>query len=83
MKFFRGITITGAKGDFTNFHDLCKGCGLCIQKCPEQIIVWSKDRLGIYGTPVVETNDQDKCITCIRCEMACPEMAIRIDRAAN
>lgn len=80
---FDGITFTGQKGNFTVYPQLCKGCGLCIQKCPTNIIVWSKDKLGVYGTPLVETDDQDKCIACFKCEMACPDLAIRIDRIRN
>lgn len=77
---FKGVTFTGERGNFTIFPELCKGCGLCMQKCPTNIIVWSKDVLGVYGTPIVVTNDQDKCIACFKCEMACPDIAIRIDR---
>jgi len=71
------ITQDGKRASFNMFPDLCKGCGLCIQKCPVNIIVWSKD-LGVYGTPAVRTNDQDKCIACKICEGVCPDTAIRI-----
>lgn len=82
-KEFNGITLTGQKGNFTIYPELCKGCGLCIHKCPTNIIVWSKDKLGIYGTPIVETNDQDRCIACFKCEMVCPDIAIRIDKVGK
>lgn len=73
----KAISQPGKRASFNMFPDLCKGCGLCIQKCPVNIIVWSKD-LGVYGTPAVRTNDQDKCIACKICEGVCPDAALLI-----
>ena len=42
---------------FTLFPGLCKGCGLCIEKCPKKSLSWS-DTLGVYGTPTVKANDR-------------------------
>ncbi|MTI93869.1 MAG: 4Fe-4S dicluster domain-containing protein [Firmicutes bacterium] len=78
-KKYRAISQPGKKASFNLFPDLCKGCGLCIQKCPVNIIEWSKD-LGVYGTPAVRTYDQDKCIACKICEDVCPDTAIYIDK---
>jgi len=72
-----GITQEYEKGTFTLFPGLCKGCGLCIAKCPSEALSWS-DVLGVYGTPAVVTND--KCITCGVCELSCPECAITVTR---
>ncbi|SMB95241.1 2-oxoglutarate ferredoxin oxidoreductase subunit delta [Desulfonispora thiosulfatigenes DSM 11270] len=66
------------KGNFTIFYDLCKGCGLCIEKCPTSCISWSKS-LGFMGTPSVIPN-MEKCIVCGTCELVCPEPAIVISR---
>ncbi|MBO8127830.1 MAG: ferredoxin family protein [Peptococcaceae bacterium] len=63
------------KGIFTIFPGLCKGCGLCIEKCPKQSLHWS-EVLGVYGTPTVETNED--CILCGICAMVCPDTAIAI-----
>ena len=71
------LTQDGKKASFNLFPELCKGCGLCIQKCPVKIITWSTE-LGVYGTPAVCTTDQDKCIACKNCEMICPDAAISI-----
>lgn len=73
----RVISQPGKRASFNMFPDLCKGCGLCIQKCPVNIIGWSKE-LGVYGTPAVQTSDQDKCIACKICEIVCPDCAILI-----
>ncbi|WP_371371615.1 4Fe-4S binding protein [Sporomusa aerivorans] len=66
------------KGLWANFPNLCKGCGLCIEKCPVKCITWSED-LGVYGTPRVEA-DMKKCILCGICQMVCPDCAIRVEK---
>lgn len=65
------------KATFHIFPAYCKGCGLCKEKCPNQVIVWS-DKLGVYGTPTVKPKDEDSCIACNICEMVCPDCAISI-----
>ncbi|AEF92941.1 4Fe-4S ferredoxin iron-sulfur binding domain-containing protein [Desulfotomaculum nigrificans CO-1-SRB] len=77
---FKGRTLELTKCDWTLFTGLCKGCGLCIQKCPKKCIAWSKV-LGVYGTPSVEANDE--CIACGICQMVCPDTAIRVDKRAK
>ncbi len=52
--------VEGAKGTWAVFPGLCKGCGLCIEKCPVKCISWAED-LGVYGTPRVQA-DGAKCI---------------------
>jgi len=74
---FKARTLELEKGFFTLFPGLCKGCGLCIQKCPKKCISWS-DVLGVYGTPSVEANDD--CIACGICQQVCPDTAIRIEK---
>jgi len=68
--------------DFYVFSQLCKGCGLCITKCPKKVLNWSPE-LGLYGTPVVELvekseNSQNACNACGLCAMYCPDCAIKI-----
>jgi len=65
-------------GTWTVFLDLCKGCGLCIEKCPTQVIYWS-EKLGFMGTPTVKTK-MEGCVVCGLCEAVCPEPALRVIR---
>lgn len=67
------------KATFHIFPAYCKGCGLCKEKCPTQVIVWS-EQLGVYGTPSVKPKDEDSCIACGICQMVCPDCAISIVR---
>jgi len=78
-KHFEVISDDMEKAVFHLFPGLCKGCGLCREKCPTDVIVWS-DRLGIYGTPTVKAKDRDSCIACLICEQVCPDCAIKIER---
>ncbi|MDF2570912.1 MAG: ferredoxin [Sporomusa sp.] len=66
------------KGLWAVFPNMCKGCGLCIEKCPVKCITWSEE-LGVYGTPRVEA-DMKKCIVCGICQMVCPDCAIRVEK---
>lgn len=62
-------------GKYGEIHpDHCKGCGICILKCPVGALSWGED-LGIYGNqvPVV---DLEKCILCGNCLNFCPDGAI-------
>lgn len=61
------------------FHGLCKGCGICIAKCPQKVISFSKTDLGYYSTPTIEI-DLEKCNGCGLCEIFCPDSGIRVDK---
>lgn len=75
---YKLFTHQGDKGTLTVFAGLCKGCGLCIQKCPKECLGWSLN-LGVYGTPTVQP-DMDKCIACGTCAKVCPDCAIAIKK---
>lgn len=77
-RIFQGQTVETKKGSWTVFPELCKGCGLCIEKCPKKCMSWS-DVLGVYGTPSVEIG-QEECTTCGTCENFCPDCAISVVR---
>ena len=61
------------------FRGLCKGCGLCLVRCPQKAISFSSVDLGVYSTPSVEIN-LEKCNACGLCEIICPDCAIKIDK---
>ncbi|NLB18341.1 MAG: 4Fe-4S binding protein [Syntrophomonadaceae bacterium] len=67
------------KANFHIFPEYCKGCGLCKEKCPTDVIIWS-EKLGVYGTPSVKPKDDESCIACSICEMVCPDCAIYIEK---
>lgn len=54
----------------------CKGCGICIVKCPVAALSFSEE-LGIFATPVPKT-DLERCIACGNCRNYCPDGAINV-----
>jgi len=76
---FKYVQKDCTKANFTLFTSICKGCGLCMEKCPVQCLEWSNE-LGVYGTPTVIPKDQDSCTGCGICALVCPDCAITIER---
>ena len=77
MKDFKPKESTDQKKKVVVFHGLCKGCGLCVEKCPFKAIRFSQKDLGVYSTPSVEI-DIEKCTACGICETVCPDSALKV-----
>lgn len=55
----------------------CKGCGLCIQFCPRQVLRESPETNGKgYHCPEIAPGKEGACVHCEFCAMVCPEFAI-------
>ena len=78
----KAITVTGPKAVWTVFPALCKGCGLCIEKCAIKTLVWSQN-LGVYGTPTPQVTEEIPCTACKMCETVCPDCAITVTKPAK
>jgi 2-oxoglutarate ferredoxin oxidoreductase subunit gamma len=66
------------KKTWTRFPEHCKGCALCIVRCPVKALKFSKE-VGFLGNPLPEV-DINTCIACGMCEKTCPDGAIRVER---
>jgi len=64
---------------WAHFKEYCKGCGLCIEKCPKKCLFFSKESVGFLGTPSVEIEIKE-CIGCKVCEVYCPDCAISVEK---
>ncbi len=62
----------------TTSPERCKGCGICIEKCPVKALSFGED-LGVFSTPVPEI-DLEKCIVCGNCRRYCPDGAIKVEK---
>jgi len=62
-----------ARGHVTIFGTWCKGCGLCIEFCPQGVF-----EANGGGRPVVAHDA--RCTACHFCDTHCPDMAIRVRR---
>jgi len=71
--FFKGNNKTGRV-----LPGLCKGCGICVLKCPVGALKFSSD-LGVYSNKVPEI-DLEKCIGCGNCLNYCPDGAIVVEK---
>ena len=61
------------RGRVTIFGTWCKGCGICIEFCPQGVFEASGQ-----GRPVIAHGD--KCTACHWCDTHCPDMAITVRR---
>jgi protein-S-isoprenylcysteine O-methyltransferase Ste14/Pyruvate/2-oxoacid:ferredoxin oxidoreductase delta subunit len=58
--------------------DICTGCGVCLETCPEQLYDW----MVTSNHPISEKKAfparESDCVQCYKCETECPVQAIRI-----
>ena len=57
--------------------DWCKGCEICIKRCPVDAFEISDElnKRGIYPPKLKEVNE---CNNCRLCELLCPDFAITV-----
>ncbi len=82
---FKGLTkkeitkkFEDEKKSWERFPEYCKGCGLCIVRCPVKALTFSND-LNFLGTPMPQV-DINKCTACGLCQLTCPDGAIKVTK---
>lgn len=68
----------GKKVKWQRFPQYCKGCGLCVARCPVHALTFTTD-LGFLGNPLPVV-DLEKCIGCGKCMAICPDGAIKVEK---
>ncbi|NLX62550.1 MAG: 4Fe-4S binding protein [Tissierellia bacterium] len=68
------------RGRVTFNEDICKGCGLCVQACPVNIITLDNSKINAKGYHPATVTDMDKCIACASCALMCPDVVITVER---
>ena len=57
--------------------DWCKGCNICIDRCPVDALEES-DRLNKRGIRPPKLKEKNECNYCRYCELICPDLAITV-----
>lgn len=60
----------------------CKGCEICIDKCPFKVFTLS-NITGDYGTLISIVKYEEKCTGCKVCITFCPDYAITVERTGD
>ncbi|HNW67706.1 MAG TPA: ferredoxin family protein [Bacteroidales bacterium] len=60
----------------------CKGCGVCVETCPNKVIALSK-KVNKKGYNYLEMVKEEACIGCANCAVICPDGVIEVYRAKN
>lgn len=58
----------------------CKGCGLCVDACPKNIVEQCSDEINSKGYHPADITDESKCIGCAFCATMCPDCAIVVEK---
>ena len=56
----------------------CKGCGLCIEACPKDLIQYSTELNERGYQYVTFTGEPEDCIGCTLCAVSCPDQGIEV-----
>lgn len=56
----------------------CKGCALCIEACPPQVLALERTIVNAMGHRPVRLVDADACTSCARCARVCPDGVLTI-----
>ena len=66
------------RGDIIINVEKCKGCELCVEACPEDVIAMSKEvnnKGYLYAVKI-----EDACTGCTNCALVCPDAVITVYR---
>ena len=66
------------KKSWERYPEYCKGCGLCLARCPVEALNFSED-LNFLGTQMPQV-DINKCTACGLCQQTCPDGAIKVTK---
>ncbi|MGD8596043.1 MAG: 4Fe-4S binding protein [Anaerolineae bacterium] len=65
------------RGTVRIIEERCKGCGFCVEFCPQHVIVMSQ-RTNSKGYHPPEIVDDSQCVNCGLCALLCPDFAIYV-----
>ena len=57
--------------------EFCKGCGLCIEFCKQNVLKTSND-LNKMGYNFAEVDKTKECNGCMVCVLVCPDLVLEV-----
>ena len=66
------------KGAIVVDTNRCKGCVLCVEACPKNVLALAAKRVNVNGYPYVQAVNPDSCIGCASCGIVCPDGCITV-----
>ena len=63
--------------------DSCKGCGLCVSVCPENVLAIETAQVNLKGYFPVSVTAEEDCIGCLSCALICPDVVFTIERIVD
>ena len=57
--------------------ELCKGCGLCVELCPKNVLGMTEE-LNSKGNTFATDKNPEECIGCKLCSLVCPDACVEI-----
>lgn len=79
------MTKKAKKGKITIDRERCKGCYICIDTCPNEMIEVDENQNKKGYSPArfkENVSEGEKgCVACKQCATVCPEVAIEVYRA--
>jgi len=70
------------KGWIEVSDDHCKGCGLCVTACPQEVMALDMSRLTPKGYHPVQLIAEG-CTGCAICAIVCPDAALTVYQEAK
>lgn len=64
-------------------EERCKGCGLCVDACPQGCLALNTERFNSKGYSPVHLVNPDDCTGCAVCAIICPDVVFTVYRAAR
>ena len=68
------------KGAIVVDTERCKGCALCVEACPQDVIALALKKVNVYGYRYVEAVNAYACVGCTSCAIVCPDGCITVYR---
>jgi 2-oxoglutarate ferredoxin oxidoreductase subunit delta len=59
-------------------HAWCKGCQICIEVCPHNILALGEE-VSEKGFRQIVVGRIEECTGCSMCELMCPDLAITVE----